>query len=571
MSISEDNFERLNVDRVERAQNATSRIQLPNRPGLKRSESMDNETTSRPSFSYANIIVPLPIGSVLLDDSTRQGTRVRILSMNGGTRIQYHILPWEFSLPAPILERIGLAIRKVRCEPPNDVISDVAQLRAHVRQQATKFLQDQPRRPKDPTELPVMVEQLAEVVARYTIGLGVLEHFFSDDRVEDIYLDAPNQENRWHITISGVTGSHHTVRAQTNILALEQEAVGLVSRLRQYSLKPFSEAIPVMETDVPGFDARATVMGRPMSPHGLALAFRRHSRRPWTLLRLAQHGSLSVRTAALLSFLIDGRSSMLVCGPRGAGKSSLLSALMFAIEDTLELPVRQMQQLGFKVQSIHVVPGLDRSIDQANDDALRVSLRLGESALVVGEVRGREAATLYESMRTGKAGSSVLGTIHGDSARSVYERAVHDLGVAPEAFGATDVVLTLGLIRPNGAQRQERRLVEVAETDRSSGPGNFIEMLDEFQMNARPRQRFAVIGRIAKEWGLSYEEALDNIQARTDLRQMILDAQARTSKDLLGPERTCQVNEFLWARMDQGITGQGDILDGFNDIVRDWC
>jgi flagellar protein FlaI len=198
-------------------------------------------------------------------------------------------------------------------------------------------------------------------------------------------------------------------------------------------------------------------------------------------------------------------------------------------------------------------------------------LRLGESALVVGEVRGREAATLYESMRTGKAGSSVLGTIHGDSARSVYERAVHDLGVAPEAFGATDVVLTLGLIRPNGAQRQERRLVEVAETDRSSGPGNFIEMLDEFQMNARPRQRFAVIGRIAKEWGLSYEEALDNIQARTDLRQMILDAQARTSKDLLGPERTCQVNEFLWARMDQGITGQGDILDGFNDIVRDWC
>jgi type IV secretory pathway ATPase VirB11/archaellum biosynthesis ATPase len=60
----------------------------------------------------------------------------------------------------------------------------------------------------------------------------------------------------------------------------------------------------------------------------------------------------------LISFLIDGRSTILICGPRGAGKSSLLAATLFefhrtqrilTIEDTPELPVRQMQSLGFKV------------------------------------------------------------------------------------------------------------------------------------------------------------------------------------------------------------------------------
>jgi type IV secretory pathway ATPase VirB11/archaellum biosynthesis ATPase len=52
-------------------------------------------------------------------------------------------------------------------------------------------------------------------------------------------------------------------------------------------------------------------------------------------------------TAGLLSFLVQNRAAFLVCGARGAGKSSLLSALMFefpksqrilSIEDTMELP-----------------------------------------------------------------------------------------------------------------------------------------------------------------------------------------------------------------------------------------
>ena len=129
-------------------------------------------------------------------------------------------------------------------------------------------------------------------------------------------------------------------------------------------------------------------------------------------------------TAGLLSFLIDGRSTMLICGARGAGKSSLLSAMMFefplsqrilTIEDTLELPARQMQALGYKVQSLFVETRLDQSNEEVADQALRVSLRLGESAIVLGEVRGKEAQTLYQSMRTGTG--RLLG--HGDHPRGV--------------------------------------------------------------------------------------------------------------------------------------------------------
>ena len=101
------------------------------------------------------------------------------------------------------------------------------------------------------------------------------------------------------------------------------------------------------------------------------------------------------------------------------------------------------------------------SLSRANE-ALRVSLRLGESAIVLGEVRGEEARTLYQSMRTGRAGSSILGTIHGDSARTVYERVVHDMGISPEAFMATDILVTLGSFRDRRTGAQSRRVSEVA-------------------------------------------------------------------------------------------------------------
>jgi type IV secretory pathway ATPase VirB11/archaellum biosynthesis ATPase len=549
-------------------------IKLPKRRDVTRHipELVPESPIGPSEYSYSMIDPSIPAGSMMMDDTSRNGTRVRIFSSGEG-EITYHIIPHEFLLPKEERTAVVRAIEKVRMTPPPKIISEPKEMRAFVRQTAVGHLTSSGMKER--------AQQLSDIVVRYTVGLGILEHLLADDRVEDVYLDAPCSENRWHVAINGVSGAKQMLRASTNISSMEQEAIGLVSRLKQHSLRPFSEAIPVLETDVPGFDARATVMGPPMSPHGLALAFRRHSRRPWTLLRLMAQRCLDADTAGLLSFLIDGRCSMLVCGPRGAGKSSLLSALMFefptsqrviAIEDTLELPVRQMQGLGFKVQSIQVQPGMDRTVEQATDEALRVSLRLGESALVLGEVRGAEAATLYESMRTGKAGSSVLGTIHGDSARSVYDRAVHDLGIAPEAFSATDLVLTLGLVRPNGAQRQERKLVEMAEVRKGSGPGEFDQLLIGYGTGTRLcLDRSSSIEKIARDWNITYEKALDNVRLRGMIRKEVVIAQGSSPKDLLGPEMVQRCNAFLWKQMEQGMDDEEAALEEFRRILDGWC
>lgn len=270
------------------------------------------------------------------------------------------------------------------------------------------------------------------------------------------YIDAPCDRNRIHVTMNGVSGINSNLRCRTNLMVDRKEIMNLINVLKRDSGLQFSESEPVLETDMKGRDARATVIGYPMSPNGEAVSIRKHSTRPWTLTRLIANGTLDHETAGLLSFLVDNRCTFLVCGARGAGKSSLLTALMFefpvsqrilTIEDTMELPGDKMRRMGYKVQSMLINDKIEGDSLSRADEALRVSLRMGESAIVLGEVRGEEAKTLYQSMRAGRAGSSIMGTIHGDSARSVYERVVHDMGIAPEAFMATDLLLTLGSVR----------------------------------------------------------------------------------------------------------------------------
>ncbi|MDD4307812.1 MAG: type II/IV secretion system ATPase subunit [Thermoplasmata archaeon] len=416
---------------------------------------------------------------------------------------------------------------------------------------------------------------LADALLRHTVGLGILEYLLKDEHVQDIYVDAPADDNPVHVVIGDVGNEKAHGKCITNIVLSERELQSLVSRFRYESGRPFSEAMPVLETDLAEFGTRVTAVGRPLSPDGVALALRRHSTEPWTLPRLISRKSLNPIAAGLLSFLIDGRSTVLVAGSRGAGKSSMLSALMLefplsqrilTIEDTLELPGARMQELGYKVQSLFVKSAIGGTGDRTADDALRVSLRLGESAIVLGEVRGKEAKTLYEAMRSGSAGSAVLGTIHGNSPKSVFERIVYDLDIHPEAFSATDIVVVCGLVRPGGRQKQVRRVTSVSELVKSGEPGQFRDLLsyDETVDALVETEHFAGSSRIAaiaEQWGLAPAAAIANIRARARMREMMVSSSG-TNPGLLWPNAVVKANSEYWNLVDELGSGNPETLSG---------
>ncbi|MBC7107587.1 MAG: type II/IV secretion system ATPase subunit [Methanomassiliicoccales archaeon] len=544
-------------------------------------------STHRPHYSGCWLVKNIPRNAKKIEEYDIKDAHVQIFYLNEGIEYLYHIAPWEYELSNELTRIVRKTIEHLGQNPPREFSLSFDELSSYVQSTSLQLITSLTNnkialvRREYGVANEQLQERLARIVARYTVGLGILETMLSDDHIEDIYIDAPAPENPIYVTLNGISGSNSIVRCATNVVATNSEIEGLVSRFRQYSRRPFSEAFPVMEIDVASFDTRATVIGPPLSPMGTAIALRRHSRFPWTLLKLAFNETIDCFIAALISFLIDGRATILICGPRGAGKSALLGATLFefprtqrilAIEDTSELPIRKLQQLGYKIQSILVENEIGVEREEKTDEALRVSLRLGESAIVLGEVRGKEAITLYESMRTGKAGSSVLGTIHGDSARSVYERVVHDMGIPKEAFGATDIVITLGLYRPHGSPKQMRKIIELTELKKDSNPGEFRPLV-EFdhhtgKFNLHSIKDSGIIERIAKSWNLNCEEAWMNILTRAKMREVLLAIAQKGRKECLEPEWIAKTNEFLWQRMDVGKVDHELILNEFESWVQ---
>lgn len=300
------------------------------------------------------------------------------------------------------------------------------------------------------------VETLATVLEKHTRGFGVLEDLFADDAVSDVFATAPVADNPLRVRVDGEAMC-------TNVRLTDEGAGALASWLRLDSGRPLSRADPTLDATAEVGDRRVRVAAvtDPLAD-GHAFVLRAHDRDRFRLPDLVANGTLPPEAAALCSLAVERGAAVLVAGGRGAGKTTLLGALVpelpvgtrtVVVEDTTELPVERLQAAGRDVQRLRVTRD-GRATGPT--EAVRTALRLGEGALVVGEVRGEEASALYEAMRVG-ASDAVLGTVHGEDAAAVRERVVSDLGVPASAFADTDLVVTCGLLAG------ERRVVEITE------------------------------------------------------------------------------------------------------------
>ncbi len=411
-----------------------------------------------PAIARSRIEVEPPVGAELRDRRTLEtGAVVRRYRTDRGGR--YHLTPAGLRLEPAATAALAAASERLASGAVGG--GDRAPGRA-VRAVAAD---------RDP-DLPV--ERLTEILHRHTRGHGLFEDIFADPRVSDALAPAPVEDG----PIRVVVGDD---RLRTNAWLSRAAAERLASQLRATSGRAFSRASPTVDATVEVADRRVRVAGvTDPASDGPGFALRSHGREAWTLPALVANGTLTAGAAGLLSVAVERSAAGLIAGTRGAGKTTLLGALLWAvapadrtvvIEDTPELPVERLREAGRDVQPLRTEVGGADGPAVSPSEALRTALRLGEGALVVGEVRGEEAQTLYEAMRVGAAGSAVLGTVHGDGADAVRERLVTDLGVSPSSFGATDLVVTL-------SAPPERRVTAIEEV-RTTAEGTSFETLHD--------------------------------------------------------------------------------------------
>jgi hypothetical protein len=309
----------------------------------------------------------------------------------------------------------------------------------------------------------------------------------------------------------------------------------------------------------------------------LAFAFRRHREKPWTFPLFMRAKFIDPLYAGLMGFIIDGGRACLIAGGRSSGKTSLLGAMMLEImrkyrlivqEDTLELPVVHMRQLGYNVsrlKSRSVITHIETEL--AADEALRTALRLGDSVLILGEVRSVEGKALFEAMRIGALANFVAGTIHGESAYGVYDRIVNDLGVPNTSFKAIDLITICSMLNsPDGLHRFRRvtGLTEVRKEWKNdpATEGGFVNLMEYSAKEDRLKPTAVLtdgesetlneISKRVREWHGRWEDVWDNIQLRARVKEAVVKyAEQLNRPDMLEADWAVESNETMHIISDQ--------------------
>ena len=535
-----------------------------------------------PNFMHTRLMAEPPINSEEVDSYfVGAETHVMVFDMEDDIKHRYHITPPEFNLSEDKLELLDLA-RSVLSEhePIAEEFTNPEMMRETFFNIGRDLISELAER-KGVSISFDEIKELAEILVRYTVGFGLLEVLLMDEKIQDVVVNGPIGEAPIYI----VHQDHGD--CSTNIVPSKEDGESWATKFRMISGRPLDEANPILDTEllIPGARARVAIISTPLNPVGLGYALRRHRDKPWTLPLFIDNKMISPLGAALLSFIIDGGRTMLVAGTRSSGKTSVLGSCMveimrkfrvITVEDTLELPVSQLRQMGYNIQPLKVRSALSEGgTELAAEEGIRASLRLGDSSLIVGEVRSKEALALYEAMRVGALANVVAGTIHGGSPYSVFDRVVNDLGVPRTSFKATDIIVVANPIKTPDGLKSVRRVLSITEVRKEwekdpLAEGGFVDLMvynpetDELEptdnlLNGDSEIIKQIAGNI-KEWAGNWDAVWENIQLRKSIKEdLVKVANDLDRKDILEAPFVIASNDAYHKISDEVLSRYGEL------------
>ena len=236
------------------------------------------------------------------------------------------------------------------------------------------------------------------------LGFGPLEQWVGAPEVTDVLVNGDGSV--WVDRGGGVEATGQVLMAS--------DARALATRLAGLARRRLDEAQPWVDAVLPG-GVRLHAILPPLAERGTHLSLRVARRQPVGVAGLRTLGSVGGEMASVLSRVMSAQLSFLVVGGTGAGKTTVLGALLAdCAHDQRIVVAEDVRELEPSHPHVVRLQGRSANVEGAGAvnlvDLVRQALRMRPDRLVVGEVRGAEVRELLAALNTGHDGGA--GTLH---------------------------------------------------------------------------------------------------------------------------------------------------------------
>ncbi|UCD14599.1 MAG: type II/IV secretion system ATPase subunit [Thermoplasmatales archaeon] len=322
------------------------------------------------------------------------------------------------------------------------------------------------------------------------LGYGRIDILMHDDGIEDISSDGPQtpifiyhrkyEEIESNIYFSG-----------------EAELNSFIVKLCQISGKQISIYSPIVDGKLPDGSRLQATLARTVTK-GSTFTIRKFKEDPLTPIDLIEYNSLSAEMAAYFWMAFEDGASILFCGGTASGKTTALNALslfipashkIVSIEDTREVSLPHKNWIagttrkGFSTSDENKT---GKDIDMF--DLIRAAMRQRPRVIIVGEVRGREAYSLFQAMATGHTSYS---TVHASTIHTLIQRLENPPISLPRALlTSLDVIVFQNAVEIGG--KMVRRITSVTEIIKLDSDTNQLIFMAPFTWGSKTDDRFEI-------------------------------------------------------------------------------
>ncbi|MCM1127215.1 MAG: CpaF family protein [Lachnospiraceae bacterium] len=258
-------------------------------------------------------------------------------------------------------------------------------------------------------------ERLRKDVFHSIRQLGILQKLIEDPEITEIM-------------VNGTSGIFVEKEGRLQKLDLcfdsKEKLKHVIRQITSECNRVVNEASPIVDARLKD-GARVNVVLEPIALNGPILTIRRFPPKPITMEELIAFGSVTSECREWLKEQVEAGSNILVSGGTGSGKTTFLNVLsqfiprrerVITIEDSAELQLNEIPNLvSMETRNANVEGCREITIR----DLIKTSLRMRPDRIIVGEVRGKEAVDMLQSVNVGH---SAMTTVHANSVRDVVSR-----------------------------------------------------------------------------------------------------------------------------------------------------